>query len=54
MFGTAEEGRVRNEEMRSLINAGHDRNETVGRKIGKKTKRFQVYSPMALAGKMAV
>ena len=54
VFGTAEEGRIRNEEMRRLINAGHDRSETVARKIGKKTKRFQVYSPMALAGKMAV
>jgi hypothetical protein len=40
--------------MRRLINAGHDRSETVARKIGKQTKRFQLYSPMALAGKMAV
>lgn len=54
VFGTAEEGKIRNEEMRRLINAGHDRSETVARKIGKKTKRFQVFSPMALAGKMAV
>ena len=54
VFGTAENGRIRNEEMRRLINAGHDRNETVSRKIGKRTKRFQLYSPMALAGKMAV
>ncbi|MGB9226710.1 DUF3631 domain-containing protein, partial [Mycobacterium sp.] len=54
VFGTAEEGKIRNEEMRRLINAGHDRSETVARKMGKKTKRFQVFSPMALAGKMAV
>ena len=54
VFGTAEEGKIRNEEMRRLINAGHDRSETVARKIGKKTKRFQVFTPMALAGKMAV
>ena len=54
VFGTAENGRLRNEEMRRLINAGHDRNETVSRKIGNQTKRFQLYSPMALAGKMNV
>ena len=54
VFGTAEEGKIRNEEMRRLINAGHDRSETVARKMGKKTKRFQVFSPMALAGKMSV
>ena len=54
VFGTAEEGRIRNEEMRRLINAGHDRHETLVRKMGKQTKRFQLYSPMALAGKMAV
>ena len=54
MFGTAEKGRIRNEQMRRLINAGHDRSETVERKIGKRTKQFQLYSPMALAGKMAV
>ena len=54
VFGTAEEGRRQNEEMRRLINAGHGRDETVSRKIGKKTKRFQMYSPMALAGKMTI
>ncbi|MCX5044036.1 DUF3631 domain-containing protein [Aldersonia sp. NBC_00410] len=54
VFGTAEEGKIRNEDMRRLINAGHDRSETVARKMGQKTKRFQVYSPVALAGKMAV
>ena len=31
--------------MRRLINAGHDRNETVARKIGKRSKRFQLYTP---------
>ncbi len=54
VFGTAEDGRIRNEELRRLINAGHDRHERVVRKIGKHTKRFQLYSPMALAGKMAI
>ena len=54
VFGTAETGRIRNEEMRRLINAGHDRNEKLARKIGKKIKRFQLYTPMALAGKMAI
>ena len=54
VFGTAETGRRRNEDMRRLINAGHDRSERVARKIGKTTKRFQVFSPMALAGKMTV
>jgi hypothetical protein len=55
VFGTAENGtRKQNEDMRRLINAGHDRSERVARKIGKTTKRFQVFSPMALAGKMAV
>ena len=53
VFGTAETGRIRNEEMRRLINAGHDRNEKVARKIGKEVKLFQLYSPMALAGKMS-
>ena len=48
------DGRIRNEEMRRLINAGHDRNEKLTRKIGKKTKQFQLYTPMALAGKMAI
>jgi hypothetical protein len=43
-----------NEEMRKLINAGHDRYETLNRKIGKETKRFQLYAPMALAGKMTI
>ena len=51
VFGNAEVGRIRNEEIRSLINAGHGpRSETLVRKIGKETKRFQLYSPMALAG----
>jgi hypothetical protein len=55
VFGTAENGnRKQNEDMRRLINAGHDRSERVARKIGKTTKRFQVFSPMALAGKMAI
>ncbi|BCP12376.1 hypothetical protein MINTM020_44740 [Mycobacterium paraintracellulare] len=55
VFGTAESGnRKQNEDMRRLINAGHDRSERVIRKIGKSTKRFQVFSPMALAGKMAI
>ncbi len=54
VFGTAETGRRQNEDMRRLINAGHDRSERVARKIGKTTKRFQVFSPMALAGKMTV
>ena len=54
VFGTAEGGRIRNEDMRRLINGGHDRNETVSRKIGKKTKRFPLFAAMALAGKMTV
>ena len=55
VFGTAENGnRKHNEDMRRLINAGHDRSERVARKIGKTTKRFQLFSPMALAGKMAI
>jgi hypothetical protein len=54
VFGTAEKGQIRNEQMRRLINAGHDRSETLERKIGKETKQFQLYSPMALAGKMTV
>jgi hypothetical protein len=54
VFGTTEERKVRNEEMRKLINAGHDRNATVGRKVGRETKSFQLYTPMALAGKMSV
>jgi hypothetical protein len=53
VFG-GEDGRIRNEEMRRLINAGHDRNETVSRKIGKRTKRFSLFTPMALAGKMSI
>ena len=54
MFGTAETGRDPNEEMRRLINAGHDRDETLARKIGKNEKQFQLYAPMALAGKMTI
>lgn len=55
VFGTADGGgRTRNEDMRRLINGGHDRNETVSRKIGKRTKRFQIFAAMALAGKMTV
>ena len=38
-------GRIRNEEMRRLINAGHDRNEKLARKMGKKVKRFQAVHP---------
>ena len=52
VFGTAEEGKIRNEEMRRLINGGHDRSERLIRKIGKNTKEFELFSPMALAGKM--
>ena len=53
VFGSAETGRIRNEEMRRLINAGHDRNEKLARKMGKKVKLFRLYTPMALAGKMS-
>ncbi|WP_310773598.1 DUF3631 domain-containing protein [Mycobacterium sp. Z3061] len=53
VFGSAETGRIRNEEMRRQINAGHDRNETVARKMGKSVKEFRLYTPMALAGKMS-
>ncbi|ORV86051.1 hypothetical protein AWC08_25140 [Mycobacterium gordonae] len=54
VFGSAETGRIRNEEMRRLINAGHDRNEKLARKVGKKVKEFRLYTPMALAGKMSI
>ena len=54
VFGSAETGRIRNEEMRRLINAGHDRNEKLARKMGKKVKLFRLYTPMALAGKMSI
>ena len=54
VFGSAETGRIRNEEMRRLINAGHDRNEKLARKMGKHVKLFRLYTPMALAGKMSV
>jgi hypothetical protein len=53
VFGGADTGRLRNEPMRRMINAGHDRSERVSRKIGKETKRFALYAPMALAGKMS-
>ena len=54
VFGSAETGRIRNEEMRRLINAGHDRNEKLARKMGKHVKLFGLYTPMALAGKMSI
>ena len=54
VFGSAETGRIRNEEMRRLINAGHDRNEKLARKMGKQVKLFGLYTPMALAGKMSI
>ena len=54
VFGSAETGRIRNEEMRRLINAGHDRNEKLARKMGKQVKLFRLYTPMALAGKMSI
>ena len=54
VFGSAETGRIRNEEMRRLINAGHDRNEKLARKMGKNVKLFRLYTPMALAGKMSI
>jgi hypothetical protein len=43
-----------NEEMRKLINAGHDRHETLTRKIGKGEKEFRLFAPMALAGMMGI
>ena len=52
VFGNIPTGPRSNEEMRKLINAGHDREETLTRKIGKSEKEFQLYAPMALAGKM--
>jgi hypothetical protein len=54
VFGSADTGRIRNEEMRRLINAGHDRNEKLARKMGKKVKLFRLYTPTALAGKMSI
>jgi hypothetical protein len=54
VFGNFETGRRINEDMRRLINMGHDRHEKLVRKIGKEVKRFQLYAPMALAGKMGV
>lgn len=53
-FGSADTGRIRDEPLRRLINAGHDRNEKVARKIGKHVKLFRLYAPMALAGKMSI
>ena len=52
VFGNIVTGRRTNEEIRKLINAGHDRQETLTRQIGKSEKEFQLYAPMALAGKM--
>ena len=43
VFGSAETGRIRNEEMRRLINAGHDRNEKLARKMGKRVKLFRLF-----------
>lgn len=54
VFGSAEAGRIRNEPIRQLINAGHSRNGAISRKHGKKNKRFSLYAPLAMAGKMTV
>ena len=45
VFGSAETGRIRNEEMRRLINAGHDRNEKLARKMGKNGQAVPAVHP---------
>ena len=53
VFGS--EGRRRlNERMRSEINAGHGRGENIALQVGGKVKEFELYAPMALAGKMGI
>jgi hypothetical protein len=57
VFGNAEEGRIRDVNMRRLLDIGHDRNATIKRTVyvkgqGRQTIRFQAYTAVALAGKM--
>jgi hypothetical protein len=58
VFGNAEEGRIRDTRMRRLLDIGHDKNATIKRGFRRKGKvetvRFQIYTAMALAGKMDV
>jgi hypothetical protein len=59
VFGNAEEGRMRDTKMRRLIDIGHDKHATIKRSVfrkgqGRSTVRYQVYTAMAMAGKMDI